>query len=176
MEANGPKNLSDAGVRTEGTFRIRALRFLSVLLAFSGLALLCPGLIRCTGRQEPLLRLRSAAQPRADRPLVPDRAAPLVRLADMTAGRAGERITVSGLITRVSIPRPGSNAPYILTLEDGGAEVPAVFWGAVLQAQGGRLPMPGQAVRMQGEIDLYNGTVQLKVRDPWVLLAKGGEK
>lgn len=169
MERNnkkdGQRNLPCRAPQGGALLRIRMLQVLSVLLAFSGLALLCLGFIR-----------RGIPPPVRAGGLSPEMSFATVRLTDIAAGRAEGRVTVCGVVTRVSVPSPGSNAPYQLMLEEGGAEVPAVFWGDVLQVRDGRLPMPGGWLRMRGEVGHYRGTVQLKVCAPWVLLANGDEK
>jgi exonuclease VII large subunit len=69
------------------------------------------------------------------------------------------------MLKEVTIPGPGSKAPYVLTLEEDGATLDVVFWDEVFQGLEGKLPIPGKLIRAKGKVDLYKDTVQLKVWD-----------
>lgn len=89
---------------------------------------------------------------------------PRVPLADVTINRRGDTVTVIGTLTAIDIPGPGAKTPYILTLEEGGAELKVVFWDDVFQEMRKRLPPPGKTISASGRIEVYQDTVQLKVR------------
>lgn len=88
-----------------------------------------------------------------------------IRLADITRAQDGELVTVTGTLKTIGIPRPGSNAPYVLTLEEDGAELPIIFWDDVFEGLERKLPLPGSLVSARGRVDVYQGTVQIKVRE-----------
>jgi RecJ-like exonuclease len=115
--------------------------------------------------EETVLRLYSTDQLRLSRRPAVVTAAPRFRLADITAEQKGERVSVTGALKEISVPRPGSKAPYILTLEEEGAELAVVFWDTVVKELDGNLPMPGKHVSARGQVEVYKETVQLKVRE-----------
>lgn len=88
-----------------------------------------------------------------------------VLLADVTAEKKGERVSVIGKLKTIEIPGPGSKAPYVLTLEQDGAELEVIFWDQVFQRLEKNLPMPGKTISATGRVDIYKGNVQLKVWD-----------
>lgn len=88
-----------------------------------------------------------------------------VHLRDVTAGRVDERLTVRAVLRAVDVPPPGSNAPYKLTLEQDGVERVAVFWEDVFREMQRTLPSPGETLLVNGQVDEYRGTVQIKVWD-----------
>jgi len=121
------------------------------------------GRLSISAEREPTLRLQSVDQLRLSRRPAAAPAASLVRLADVTAEQEGRQVSVTGLLKETSLPRPGSKAPYILTLEEEGAELAVVFWDRVFQGLGRDIPMPGKLISACGRVDVYKGTVQLKV-------------
>jgi RecJ-like exonuclease len=116
--------------------------------------------------QEVKLRMQSADQLTLTR----KRAAPVyatvesrLKLADITADLQGDRVTVVAPLKTVEIPGPGSNAPYVLTLEEEGAELAVVFWEDLFQGSETELPTPGKLIRAEGKVEVYQDTVQLKI-------------
>jgi DNA/RNA endonuclease YhcR with UshA esterase domain len=126
------------------------------------------GSLSVSADQEVKLRIQSADQLLLTR----KRAAPSytpagsrIKLTDVTADLNGEQVLVIGALTSVDIPGPGSKAPYALTLEEDGATRTVIFWDDVFQGLEQTLPLPGNLIRAAGTVDVYKGTVQLKVRD-----------
>lgn len=117
--------------------------------------------------QEVKLRLQSADQLLLDRKRSPSVSYAIepVRLQEISAAQEGERFSVSGTLKDVEIPGPGSNAPYVLTLEQDGTQLEVIFWGKVFRELEKTLPTPGILLRASGRVDVYKGTVQLKVWD-----------
>ena len=123
------------------------------------------GSLSVSADQEVKLRMQSAEQLVLQRKRAPS-AAPglsLVRLADITAAQEGEQILVTGLLKEIDVPGPGSKAPYVLTLEQGGAELEVVFWDTVFQGLEQKLPIPGKTISALGRVDIYKDKIQLKV-------------
>lgn len=121
------------------------------------------GRLSISAEQDPVLRLLSAGQLQLSRRPVAASAVTHIRLADITAAQKGERVSVTGVLRKISVPKPGSDAPYILTLEEDHAELPVVFWDTVLKDMGGKFPEPGERLRACGRIDVYRDAVQLKI-------------
>jgi hypothetical protein len=124
------------------------------------------GSLSVSADQEARLRLQStdqlivnrkrAAAPGADAP---------VRLADVTLVRKGAQIAVTGILKSIDIPGPGSKSPYVLTLEENGAELAVIFWDDVFHGMEKKLPVPGKRIRAYGRVDVYKNAVQLKVQE-----------
>lgn len=124
------------------------------------------GSLSVSADQEVKLRLQSADQLLLQRRRSAASAAAAVepiQLRDVSAAQKGERISVTGTLTDINIPGPGSKAPYVLTLEQDGAKLEVIFWDQVFQALEQNLPMPGKTLRATGRVDLYKDKVQLKV-------------
>lgn len=112
------------------------------------------------------LRMQSADQlvlTRKPRKSAAPAAVSRIKLADITPAQDGDRMTVVGKLKEVSIPAPGSKAPYKLTLEEEGKELPVIFWDEVFQGLEQKLPTPGTLIRVSGRIELFKGAPQLKV-------------
>lgn len=124
------------------------------------------GSLSISADQEAQLRMQSVDRLilNRKRTAVPS-AVPLIRLADVTAGQAGDQIAVVGTLKSIDVPGPGSKAPYLLTLEEDGAKLAVILWEDVFQEMGQKLPMPGKRINARGKIDVYKGTVQLKVQE-----------
>jgi hypothetical protein len=137
------------------------------------------GSLSVSADQEVKLRMQSADQLKLTRKRTApsyDVAESRFHLADVTADLKGEKVSVIGTLKAVDIPGPGSKAPYVLTLEEDGAELAVIFWEDVFQGlepafaegsggHGKNLPMPGKLIRAKGKVDVYKDTVQLKVWD-----------
>lgn len=126
------------------------------------------GSLSVSAEQEAKLRLQSASQLVLNRKrtaTVPFAASSLRRLADVTAVQKGGQITVAGILKSIDVPGPGSKAPYILTIEEDGAQLAVVFREDVFQGLGEKLPMPGKRITARGRVDVYKDVVQLKVWD-----------
>jgi DNA/RNA endonuclease YhcR with UshA esterase domain len=123
------------------------------------------GSLSVSADQEVKLRMQSAAQLVLERKRASASAATVqpLRLADVTAAQKDERVTVTGTLKEIQIPGPGSKAPYVLTLEQDGAELEVIFWDKVFQGLEKKLPMPGKMISATGRVDVYKGKIQIKV-------------
>jgi DNA/RNA endonuclease YhcR with UshA esterase domain len=124
------------------------------------------GSLSVSADREVKLRMQSADQLVLQRKQAAVSAAPessSVGLADITAAQKGEQVSVTGVLKEITIPGPGSKAPYVLTLEQGGAQLEVIFWDKVFQGLERKLPMPGKTIRATGRVDVYKSKVQLKV-------------
>lgn len=88
-----------------------------------------------------------------------------IKLNEVVAAHKGEYVAVAGLLKSINVPGPGVKTPYVLTLEEGGVELAVVFWDDVFQGLEQKLPMPGKRISARGRVEVYNETVQLKVRE-----------
>lgn len=86
-----------------------------------------------------------------------------IRLADITAAQKDDHVSVVGTLTEISVPAPGSKAPYVLTLEEDGTALEVIFWDQVFQGLEKKLPMPGKLVSARGRVDVYKEKIQIKV-------------
>lgn len=112
-----------------------------------------------------------AAPPVADMPASepkPTRSAPATsstttRLADIGSANMGQDVTVEATITDVREPR-SERAPFIVTLTQGSANVPMVFWSDLHASIAGKIRV-GNTVRVKAQVSEYRGTTQLKLRN-----------
>ncbi|MBC8207365.1 MAG: hypothetical protein ISR85_04310 [Kiritimatiellales bacterium] len=123
------------------------------------------GSLNVSADQEVKLRMQSAEQLVLQRKRAPSAAPGLspVQLVNITAAQEGEQVLVTGLLKEIEVPGPGSKAPYVLTLEQGGAELDVILWDDVFQGLERKLPMPGKTISVLGRVDVYKDKVQLKV-------------
>ncbi len=79
-------------------------------------------------------------------------------LGGITTAQQGERMSVTGRVSRVRAPRTGSRAPHRILLDDGRGTLHVVHWltNAPLLKSGDRL-------EVRGRVDLYEGCVELRV-------------
>jgi hypothetical protein len=133
----------------------RMRRWVSPVLAVAGLVLL--GLC-VVGREAP------AVQDGGQKKISAQQPAPRMRIAEITPAQKGRRVAVAGRLKSIDLPGPGSRAPYVLTLEENGAELDVVFWKDVFEQMNQTLPMPGKQLYARGRIGLYKGRLQLNVR------------
>ncbi|MBL7016201.1 MAG: hypothetical protein ISR84_01450 [Kiritimatiellales bacterium] len=126
------------------------------------------GSLSVSADQEVKLRMQSAEQLVLQRKRAPSAAPGLsqVRLADITAAQKDQQVLVTGILKEVNVPGPGSKAPYVLTLEQDGAELEVIFWDKVFQGLERKLPMPGKTISALGRVDVYKEKIQLKVWEP----------
>jgi DNA/RNA endonuclease YhcR with UshA esterase domain len=123
------------------------------------------GSLSVSADQEAKLRMLSADRLILKRKPAVVAARPVVRPADVTAAQKDNWITAAGKLKSIDVPGPGSKAPYVLMLEENGAELAVVFWDDVVQGLKNILPVPGKMIQACGRVDVYKGTVQLKVRE-----------
>lgn len=124
------------------------------------------GSLSVSADQEPKIRMQSADQLILRRKQFARPAAPAlarIRLSDITAAQKGDQVTAIGTIKSISVPPPGSKAPYVLTLEEDGAELDVIFWDKVFQGLERKLPSIGKTISARGRVDVYKEAVQLKV-------------
>lgn len=114
--------------------------------------------------QDVKLRMQSAGQLLLRRQKVSiGHSAPRVSLSDITVAHKGRPIAVVGKLKSIDVPGLDSKSPYVLKLEDNGAELAVIFWEDVLQGLDNKLPRPGKLISARGRVDVYKDTVQLKV-------------
>lgn len=124
------------------------------------------GNLSVSADQNPKLRLQSSERLILRRKRIADQIVTVpVRLADITASRRGEKISIAGTLKSIDVPGPGSRAPYKLMLEENGAELAVVLWADVFQGLDRILPAPGKRISVCGRVDVYKDTLQLKVQD-----------
>ena len=124
------------------------------------------GSLSVSADQEVKLRMQSVAQLTLIRKRVVGSASlSRISLSDITPAQEGDTVSVVGTLKRILIPKPGSKAPYILTLEEDGAELAVIFWDKVFQGLEQKLPPLGKTLSARGRVDLYKGAIQLKVWD-----------
>lgn len=124
------------------------------------------GSLSISADQEPKLRMQSAGQLKLQKKSAPAaRPVSRITLADITAAQKDDVVTVIAKLKAIDIPGPGAKTPYVLTLEEDGAELAVVFWEDVFQGLENSLPIPGKLIRAKGAVSVYQGTVQLKIRD-----------
>lgn len=123
------------------------------------------GCVSLRAGRNPEIYLISSGAFEATRGPAPKAKRTRMRLEEITAGQAGLLVETAGRVRAVSVPRPGSNAPYVLTLEENGAHLAVVLRGRVLQEPGGDLPLPGAELCVAGRVEIYQGQVQINVRD-----------
>ena len=122
------------------------------------------GSLSVSADQEVKLRMQSAEQLTLARKRAATAPASVrIQLADITSAQEGEQLSVIGVLKEISVPRPGSKAPYVLTLEENGAELAVIFWDKVFQGLERKLPTPGKTISARGRVAVYKESVQLKV-------------
>lgn len=111
-----------------------------------------------------LLRLQVPEHLRLER-----RAPEVAELGALRPEDTGRRVVVEGVIRRVSAPRPGSRAPWVLTLEDDTGVAPLCFWeDAYVDISDKARLAPGTLVRAHVSVGTHRGELQLR-------LARGGD-
>jgi hypothetical protein len=88
----------------------------------------------------------------------------LPALPDVKGVPEGGQVLVTGTVTRVIAPRPGSRAPYVVTVRDAAGEQQFVIWAGVFEQHAGRERLvTGAAIRAQVTAENYKGKLQLKL-------------
>jgi len=83
-------------------------------------------------------------------------------LDSLTPAMLNQDVTVQAEITEVREPR-SERAPYVVTLTQGSAHVPFVYWSD-MQAQLKEKIKVGNQIRLKAQVAEYRGTLQLKIR------------
>lgn len=86
-----------------------------------------------------------------------------IEISKIEQPQEGKRVLISGVLKSISIPAPGSRAPYSLTLEENGVTLPIVFWSDVFHEMKEILPVPGTTITAVGKINVYKNSLQLRV-------------
>jgi DNA/RNA endonuclease YhcR with UshA esterase domain len=122
------------------------------------------GSLSVSADQEIKLRMQSADQLLLRRKNVSiANSAPRVSLSDITVAHKGRPVAVVGKLKSIDVPGLGSKSPYVLRLEDNGAELAVIFWEDVFQGLENKLPIPGKFISARGKVEVYRDKVQLKV-------------
>ncbi len=125
------------------------------------------GSLSVSADQEVKLRMQSAEQLTLRR--IPKPASRIsypetrITLSDITPAQKGDTVSVSGTLKEITLPKPGSKAPYVLTLEEDGTELAVIFWDKVFQGLERKLPTLGKTLGARGRVDVYKEKLQLKV-------------
>jgi hypothetical protein len=106
------------------------------------------------------MHAHAVSQVSAQSQTIPPEYAGTPPLADITAERQGEHVTVRGRVSRRWNPRPGSRAPYRIILADPGGSLEVVHWFVPQHPTA-----IGDQLEITGIIGLYNNRIQLKVSD-----------
>jgi DNA/RNA endonuclease YhcR with UshA esterase domain len=125
------------------------------------------GCLSVSAGQDVKLRLQSSERLTLNRrriSAVPS-AVSCIKLDEVVAEHQGEYVAVNGVLKLIDVPGPGVKTPYVLTLEEGNAELAVVFWDDVFQGLEQKLPIPGKRINVRGRIEVYNGIVQLRVKE-----------
>lgn len=88
---------------------------------------------------------------------------PLTPIARISKSLESQEITVQAVVTRISPPH--DNGPYYVTLSQGGATIPLVYWPK-MQPQLGPKVKVGKLVRAKVTVGIYQDRLQLSIRDP----------
>lgn len=125
------------------------------------------GSLSVSAEQDVKLRMQSSDQLILNRKRVSvaPATASCIKLAEVAAAHKGAYVAVAGILKSIEVPGPGVKTPYVLTLEEGGAELAVVFWEDVFQGLEQKLPVPGKRMSVRGRIEIYKDIVQLKVRE-----------
>lgn len=87
---------------------------------------------------------------------------PFTSLASITRSSSNQQVTVQAVVS--SIREPSSDrAPYTVTLTEGGATLPLVYWSDI-QPQVGPKMKVGNLVRAKVTVNIYRDRLQLRVR------------
>jgi exonuclease VII large subunit len=88
--------------------------------------------------------------------------APLTPVANITKLLTNQHITVQATISNIRLPT-SERAPYVVTLTEGGASTPLVYWSD-LQTQLGSKMNTGNVIRAKVTVSTYRDQIQLRIR------------
>ena len=94
-------------------------------------------------------------------PALPNDAA-LTPVASITKSLTNRQITVQAVISKIRAPA-GEHAPYLVTLTQGDASVPLVYWPD-MQTQLGSKMTTGNVIRASVTVSTYRDQIQLRIR------------
>ncbi len=85
-------------------------------------------------------------------------------LGDITSALVGSSVLVDGTIARVQAPKPGSKAPWSVTIRDATGEKDLTFWEDVYAEIGDKILLsPGTPVRARVSVRTYRDQLQLSL-------------
>ncbi len=93
-------------------------------------------------------------------------------LSKINESMMNQELYVQASITDVKEPR-SERAPYIVTLSEGGTQIPMVYWSDVQSSVASQIRV-GNVIRAKLTVSEHRGTLQLKLRDARDLKLVGG--
>jgi len=87
---------------------------------------------------------------------------PLTPIAGISKSLAYQEITVQAVIASISPPHGGG--PYTVTLSQGGATIPLIYWPDLQPQLGPKLTV-GKLVRAKVKVGIYQDRLQLNIRN-----------
>jgi DNA/RNA endonuclease YhcR with UshA esterase domain len=91
---------------------------------------------------------------------------PLTPIARISRSLVNQEVTVQAVIS--SISGPSGTGPYVVTLAQGGATIPLIYWPS-MQPQLGPKVKVGKLVRAKVTVGVYQDRLQLRINDPGAL-------
>lgn len=89
---------------------------------------------------------------------------PVTGLGDVTPGMVGTSLLVEGTIAKVQAPKPGSKAPWAVTIRDDTGQRELTFWEDVYAELTDKILLaPGTAVRARVSVRTYRDQLQLSL-------------
>jgi DNA/RNA endonuclease YhcR with UshA esterase domain len=85
-------------------------------------------------------------------------------LAQINTSMMGQEVVVQGKISEVREPQT-ERAPFIVTLAEGDAQLPLVYWKD-LQEQVGTKMRVGNLIRVKATVGEHRGTLQIRLQNP----------
>jgi hypothetical protein len=110
---------------------------------------------------------KSAVNPKVNEPArtnAPAAEAVLTPIASITKSLTNHEVTVQATVSGVREPR-SERAPYTVTLTEGDASIPLVYWSD-MQPQLGPKAKTGNLVRAKVTVGVYRDNLQLRIHDP----------
>jgi DNA/RNA endonuclease YhcR with UshA esterase domain len=124
----------------------------------AGSQVLVSGNLSVGAGNEIRMRAQSAEHVVLEAPPVADDYVSRFQLSEITADRAGDRMTVSGRVSKVWKPKDGSKMPFKIVLEDRSGTLDVVHWLKEYP------PVAvGDRIEVTGTVNVYQETLQLKV-------------
>ena len=96
-------------------------------------------------------------------PGAPKTEAKTVSVGEVTPDLAGQMVQVTGQVSAMKEPAPGSKAPCSLTLKDGDKQIEVVYWETVAAHLKDNKPVVGAKMTVRGVVGTYKEKLQIKV-------------
>lgn len=120
------------------------------------------GVLYVDSEQEVSVRLSAVRSMRLTPRSIPSgKGLPRIAWADLESVAAGERIVVQGVLSKITIPRPGSRKPTRCVIQKGESTLDVVIWNRLFRGGVRTLPVPGARVEALGRIGIYRGQREL---------------